>query len=475
MIRPLAANRSPNRRRRQGTAKPVRRLALEILQTWERSLRQGAAPFLNELLEQKAAVHSLDRRDQALLWELVLGVVRWRGRLDYVLTRITGRPPAKLQPLLAQLLRLTAYQILFLDRIPPAVAVHEAVELAKAGGMPSALLAYLNAIGRRLAREGRQLPLPSPQAEPVTALAVTESLPPWLAARWLEQLGAEKAWQRARALNTQAPRTIRVNTAKTTPAALLEVLAAEGVTARPCAFAPEGLQLGELPGPPLALPSYRQGLWLFQDEAAQLVTYLMAPKPGQRLLEIGAGRGGKSTHLAALTGGQGLVVALDLDYRRLRQLVALQQRLGLTALAVVAADATRPLPWRGESRFDGILIDAPCSGLGTLRRHPELRWRRQPEDFQRFATLQLALLTQAAPYLRPGGRLVYVTCTTEPEENEEVVWAFRHSRPDFVLLAPPPALPSFLTPFIDPAGFFRTFPEVHGLDGFFAAVFTRGE
>lgn len=448
-------------------------MALDILRAWEQGLQHGAAPFLNDLLEEASKSGAFSRRDQALLWELVLGVARWRGRLDYVIAHLTGRPPAKLHPLLGQLLRLTAYQILFLDRIPPAAAVNEAVKLAKAHRLPPPLVSYLNAIGRRLAQEGRQLPLPSPEADPVTALAVTESLPPWLAARWLAQLGPERAWQRARALNTPAPRFIRVNSARITPQDLIQVLAGEGLEATPCPYAPLGLHLRALPGPPAALPSYQQGLWLFQDEAAQLVTYLLAPQPGQRLLEIGAGRGGKTSQLADLLAGTGLVVALDLDQSRLRELEVLRRRLGLAPILRVAADASRPLPLRSDFGFDGILVDAPCSGLGVLRRHPELRWRRQPEDFSRFAARQLALLHQAAPYLRPGGRLVYVTCTTEIEENEGVVRAFGASHPEFQLLSPPPDLPPFLRPFIDAQGFFRTLPEIHGLDGFFAAVFRR--
>lgn len=452
----------------------ARQLALELLRRWEAGRRPGARPrFLHDLLEETAATRRLDRREQALLWELVLGVIRWQARLDYYLNLVSHRPTTKIPVNLKILLRLLAYQLLFLDRIPASAAVNEAVKLAKSLKLPAPQVAYVNAVGRRLAREGRRLPRPQSQADPVANLAVTESFPPWLAERWLTRLGAEAAWARARALNALPPLTIRVNEALVSPPELLRILEAEGVAAVPCRFSPMGLTLQKLPVAPFSLPSFGRGYWLFQDEAAQLVSYLLAARPGQHLLEIGAGRGGKTSHLAALLQGQGLLLALDLESGRLRQLGAALARLHLPLVPRVAADATRPLPLRPDCRVDGILIDAPCSGLGVLRRHPELKWRRQPEDIANFATRQQAMLRQAAPYLRPGGRLVYVTCTTEPEENEAVVASFLQEHPDFSQVAAPEAFPPWVRPFLDSAGFFRTLPEGHGLDGFFAATLER--
>ncbi len=227
--------------------------------------------------------------------------------------------------------------------------------------------------------------------------------------------------------------------------------------------------------PPFNLPSYQRGLWLFQDEAAQLATLLLQPRPGQQILEIGAGRGGKTTHLAQLLHGQGRILAVDNRQTRLAALSRNLLRMSLTGVDLLLTDAAASLPIQPEHGFDRILIDAPCSGLGVLRRHPELRWRRQPEDFARFAALQRAMLQQAAPYLRPGGLMLYITCTTEAEENEQVIQAFLASQPEFALRTQAAALPPQAQQFIDAQGYFRSLPERDGLDGFFAAaLFKQG-
>ena len=223
----------------------------------------------------------------------------------------------------------------------------------------------------------------------------------------------------------------------------------------------------------MTLPSYQRGLWLFQDEAAQLVTMIMQLEPGQHILEIGAGRGGKTTHLAQIMAGRGHIVAVDNSLPRLGALRDNLHRMALTGVDLLVADAAAALPIRSDHRFDRILIDAPCSGLGVLRRHPELRWRRQPEDFCRFARLQQAILGQAAPYLAPGGVMLYITCTTAAEENERLVQEFLDHRPEFSLHTRMAALPPEAQHFIDHQGYFRTLPERDGLDGFFAAALIK--
>jgi 16S rRNA (cytosine967-C5)-methyltransferase len=406
---------------------------------------------------------------------LTTGVLRWRGRLDYCIGQIANKPIRQLHPLVLDLLRLTAYQLLFLDRIPPRAAVAESVKLAKKRHLPPALTAFVNAVSRTLAENLQNLPLPDPDSEPEAALAAAASLPHWLAVRWLQELGPDAAWSRAEAANHQPPLTIRVNTALISRENLAIVLEAEGVVTEPCRYSPFGLNLQELQQSPFSLPSYQKGLWLFQDEAAQLVTMLLQPEPGQLILEIGAGRGGKTTHLAQLLNGQGEIVAVDNHRPRLTALRLNLQRMALTRVTRLLADATSSLPFRNYHRFDRILVDAPCSGLGILRRHPELRWRRQPEDFSRFAGLQQAILRQAAPYLAPGGILLYITCTTESEENERVVQEFLDHQPEFRLTSPGAALPQPARQFVDPSGYFRTLQEREGLDGFFAVALTRNK
>ncbi len=457
------------------TANP-RFLALEILSTWQRLNPPGgpAGPFLDDLLAATLARQAdLSRADQALVRELTTGVMRWRRRLDYVLAQTATTPIHRLHPAVLDILRLTAYQLLFLDRIPVQAAVAEAVNLAKARRLPPALQSFINAVGRQLAVSGKAMTLPDPAAEPVSALAVAASLPDWLAARWLQELGPERAWRRGAAVNALPPLTIRVNTNLVSRETLRAVLQEEGVAADSCRFSPFGLIMRSLPRAPFSLPSYQRGLWLFQDEAAQLVTLLLRARPGQRILEIGAGRGGKTTHLAQILGGDGLILALDNNLRRLSALRQQVQRLHGSGISLLQADASQPLPLDRRSLFDRVLIDAPCSGLGVLRRHPELKWRRQPQDIERFAGVQRLLLLQAAPSVRPGGLLLYITCTTTAEENETVVQEFLARHLDFAPLGPKgqSALPA--RDFLDEQGFFRTSPEEHGMDGFFGAVLQR--
>ncbi len=464
--------KSKHRRR----SKNPRFLALEVLGAWQRLNPPGGTPgpFLDELLAAVLAkAPGLASRDQALCWELVTGVMRWRQRLDYVIGRVATTALPRLHPVVVDILRLTAYQLLLLERIPSHAAVAEAVNLAKARRLPPALVGFVNAVGRRLAAVGAQIALPDPQVNPIQGLAVGASLPDWLAAHWLQELGPAQAWRRGEAVNTKPPLTLRVNTSRTTPGQLQAILSQEGVAASPCRFSPVGLTLGELPGSPFALPSYRQGLWLLQDEAAQLVTLLLSARPGEAILEIGAGRGGKTTHLAQLLGGTGLLVALDHHRSRLQDLRGQLQRLQLTGVSILQADASQPLPLDHLRSFDRILIDAPCSGLGVLRRHPELKWRRQLEDIGRFAALQLQLLAQASRHLRPGGLLLYITCTTTCEENESVVQEFLATHPDFALRRRAEYPESPAQTFLDENGYFRTSPEEHGMDGFFAAGLQR--
>ena len=271
---------------------------------------------------------------------MTTGVLRWRGRLDYCIGLAAKKPIRQLHPLVLDLLRLTAYQLLFLDRIPPRAAVAESVKLAKKRRLPPALTAFVNAVSRTLAENIHHLPLPDPDSQPEAALAAAASLPEWLAVRWLQELGQDAAWARAEAANRQPPLTIRVNTALISRENLAKVLEAEGVLTEPCRYSPFGLNLQELQQSPFSLPSYQKGLWLFQDEAAQLVTMLLQPEPGQLILEIGAGRGGKTTHLAQLLNGHGEIVAVDNHRTRLTALRLNLQRMALTGVTRLLADAT---------------------------------------------------------------------------------------------------------------------------------------
>jgi 16S rRNA (cytosine967-C5)-methyltransferase len=410
----------------------------------------------------------LPRPERALLLELVQGVKRWEVRLDYVLSKLSDLPLARLHPLVLEILRLAALQLLLLERIPARAAVHEAGRLAQAHRLPRAHAGFINAVLRRLAREGAP-PLPEQAADPVLALSVAYAHPAWLVRRWLERWGPERTEASLAANNQIPPLTIRVNTLKTSRAALQERLLREGVTAAPCSFSPVGLQLQGLEVPPADLPSYREGLWLFQDEAAQLVSCLLPLAPGLRLLETGSGRGGKTAHLAALLENRGLLLAVDNHRGRLRELTLNLPRWGVSLAQPLLADAASGLPVR-PGAVDAAVLDAPCSALGIIRRHPEIKTRLTEADLATFPPRQQAMLAAVAGALKPGGRLLYITCSPEPSEDEEVIARFLAGHPEFRLATDPQLLPPAARQLVHPPGYFHSSPEEHHLDGFFAAV-----
>jgi 16S rRNA (cytosine967-C5)-methyltransferase len=442
-------------------------LALEILAA---AKRKGES--VEDLLAAAFLRHPrLPRQERAFLLELVQGVKRWEIRLDYIISRLAARPLKKMHPLVLHLLRLGAYQLLFLDRVPARAALNEAGKLAKSRGLARDQVGFINAVLRRLAA-GDLPPLPDAASDPALGLSVAHAHPEWLVRRWLARYGPEETAARLAADNRLPPLTIRVNTLKTDPERLQKRLAGEGAQAEPCSFSPVGLRLTALEAPPLEMPSYLEGLWLFQDEGAQLATCLAAAAAGQKIAEIGCGRGGKTTHLAEMLGNRGWLTALDYHRRRLQEARLNLRRWGAALPQLLQADATRPLPIK-EKSLDTVVVDAPCSGLGILRRHPEIKTRLQEKDLATFPPRQLAMLAQASRLLKPGGRLLYVTCTTEPEENEELIAAFLKGRPDFRVLAAPETLPPAGRDFFQPSGFFQTSPAFADLDGFFAAVLLR--
>ena len=394
---------------------------------------------------------ALDERDRAFLQELVLGTLRRRGWLDHVLSGLSSRPIESLTPGVLDALRLGAYQLLYL-RVASHAAVSESVELARASEPRSA--GFANAVLRRLQREGPPA-APDPIADPLGWLTSAGSLPRWLAERWCERLGPEGAIARARSLLDPLPTYFRTNPRVGDP---LARLAAAGVEARETAI-PGALErvLGRLS--PLAAA----GLAYVQDAGSQMVAHLAA-SPGL-VLDACAAPGGKALLMADLGGPATRVIAAEASARRRSTLSRLRSRWGAMNVSVLAADALRP-PF--GTAFDSVLLDAPCSGLGTLARNPDIRWRLAPEDVARHAARQRALLESVATLVRPGGRLVYATCSIEPEENEGVLAPFLEGHPEFVS----EALPSWVEPFREDA-FVRVDPVRHPVDAFFAARLRR--
>jgi len=457
--------------RRRATPTQARFVAVRVLERVER-----AGAFADLALHAALRDDQLTPRDRAFVTDLVYGTLRWRGRLDHLLGFVLDRELTKLEPLVATLLRIGAYQVLFCDGVPASAAVDQTVRCARALGAARAG-GFVNAVLRQLVRKADRLPLPALEDDPVGHLTHTLSLPTWVAERFLDVFGPEEAAALAAASNAVPPMVARANTGRTTRDALVEELRSRRPDVRACSHAPAALDLGHAGNPALD-PAFLEGRMTIQDEASQLVVELLGPRPGERILDLCAAPGTKATAIAERVGPEGAVLAVDRHPRRLGLVRSAARRLGLANVTCLERDGTAPLEDLPGAPFDRILVDAPCSGLGTLRRHADARWRVQPDDPQRLAETQHRLLERARSVLRPGGRLVYSTCTVLPEENEAVVDGLLAAGSGLRRVPPGTAeddLGELLRPFVDEVGDLRTLPHRHGMDGFFAARLVKDD
>ncbi|MDQ7793666.1 MAG: 16S rRNA (cytosine(967)-C(5))-methyltransferase RsmB [bacterium] len=444
----------------------ARDLALELLGAVE-SGRAYPGLALDRALE-RGGLAGADRR---LVTELVYGTTRTRNTLDWALGVHLRRPLASLPQAIRNALRLGAYQILYLDRVPASAACNESVELARRYGHRGTA-ALVNAVLRRLAEEGLP-PLPEDRTD---SLALAHHHPRWLVERWLDRLGAPGTVALLTANNRVPPTAVRVNRLRSSPEAVLAELGRLGIAARPSELAPEGLLLDEHP-PLRGLGPFRRGELQVQDESSMLAAPALAPIPGAVVVDACSAPGGKATHLAELMGDRGEVLAVDVSRGRLRLVEEAARRLGLASVRTMVADA-RELGRLLPGAADAILVDAPCSGLGTLRRRPDLRWTKQPADIASLARLQRALLDGVAGCLKPGGILLYSTCSAEPEENQEVVESFLEDDGRFGWEDPLERLPEKARQLLAGRdrpegsrgpGWLQLWPQLDGTDGFFLA------
>ncbi len=440
-----------------------RRLAVEILNRIEEK-GAYAEPLLDEVLT-KTAMGTQDRR---LLTHIVYGTLRARGRYDWIIGQLYAKGVDTLDTEIRNILRVGLHQLLTMDRIPDYAVIDEAVETTKAA-QHRAGAGLVNALLRRYVREGKCLSYPDPEKEPTRHLAVLHSHPEWLVEMWVRLLGLEEAAELCRANNEIPPLTVRSNRLKVERDVLARRLSEEGCEARYTVYSPDGLVLSGLPGTVRGLRAFAEGCFVVQDEASQLVSRLLAPLPGETVIDVCAGSGIKTIHLAALMNNEGRIVALDINPRKLALLKELAGRLRVTIIEAFEADALEKPQADLQCAFDRVLVDVPCSGLGTLRRNPEIKWRLTPEEMKKFPTLQKRILANAAQCVKKGGVLVYSTCTISGEENEGVVQAFLAENDGFTVVEPPQDIDARL---VD-AGFFKTYPHRHGTDGFFGAVLRR--
>ncbi|MBZ5516036.1 MAG: 16S rRNA (cytosine(967)-C(5))-methyltransferase RsmB [Acidobacteriia bacterium] len=443
---------------------PARQAAFRILLRVE----SGRA-FAVDLLQGRE-VARLAEVDRRLATELVMGTLRWRGELDYQLESLSGKPSRYFDLEVLTILRLGIYQIRFLEKIPQSAVVNEAVELTKAAGKRSAA-GLVNAVLRKCQpAKARPRKIGAGEGDRGLLQAARRSFPAWILERWEQAYGREAADSLALAGVAVPLTTLRAVRGSREDAQ--QALAQEGVQAESGKYSGRALVVRS--GNVLNSEAFRRGDVVIQDEASQLVVDLVAPQAGQRVLDVCAAPGIKAHQLAHALG-EGTLVACDLSARRLQTMKSLLSGRIPAAVEfhVVRLDASRALPFSGQ--FERILVDVPCSGTGTLARNPEIKWRLKPADLPRLAELQRSILENVLRLLAPDGRLVYSTCSLEPEENEQVVESVLDENRDVRLMTAAelsresPALAGLF----DSRGYFRTRPDLHGMDGFFAAVIVR--
>ncbi|MDA8235691.1 MAG: 16S rRNA (cytosine(967)-C(5))-methyltransferase RsmB [Clostridia bacterium] len=448
--------------------KTPRELALLVLHAVE---QDGAYANLelNKVLEK----YQPSKLDRGFITELVYGTLRSLHHLDWVLGGFLSRPLNSLTPWIRNILRLGVYQIFYLDKVPPSAAVNEAVNLAKNYGH-GGTVKFVNGVLRNLLRNKDNIEYPDLKKNPALHISVVYSHPLWMVEKWLAQLGQEATINLCRANNEAPPTTIRTNTLRIERDALVTKLSGEDLEVKETSFVPEGLRVEGFVSLG-SLPAFKEGLFQVQDESSMLVGHICRPREGFFVIDACSAPGGKTTHLAQLMNNRGTIVALDIHPHKLGLIQDNCHRLGITCVQPHNLDA-RQLPGEWKEQADLVLVDAPCSGLGVLRRRPDARWRKEAQDLPAIQKLQLEILDGAAQCVKPGGTLVYSTCTITPEENTEVITKFLAAHPEFAPEDLSPYLPKPLQQLNLPTareGFIQLLPHLHGMDGFFIARLNR--
>ena len=423
-------------------------------------------------LDRLLADIDLPKRDRDLMYALVYGVLRWQARLDWILAHFSRTPISRIEPRILNILRLGLFQILYLDRVPVSASVHSAVELAKSQAPPW-VAGFVNAVLRNAARNHLQTPFPDPENDPVGWLAAFHSFPKPLIRRWLKRFEFEQTVQICAAINTIAPTTLRTCTLNTSRRKLAEDLETQCDRVELTDFSPDGIRLYGLNTAVFDLSGFAEGGFQVQDEAAQLVGRMLDPRPDQKVLDACAGLGGKTGHLAQMMNNRGSIVALDNSAEKLRRLSDEMRRLGVSIVSTQVHDLHQPAGLETGQEFDAVLIDAPCSGLGVLRRNPDAKWSVDLSNLNRFAQRQSLFLDNLAPLVKVGGVMVYAVCSMEPEENESVVKSFLNNHSEFAIDKAVYGLGEKAESLLTPEGYLRTCPFINDMDGFFAARFRR--
>lgn len=449
------------------TAKKIdaREVALKIINEVETNGAYANIALAKEI-NRRTAQGQLSDQDRRFITELVYGTVKAGATLDWLLGLYLNRSLTKVAPVIRNILRLGIYQLFFLEKVPASAACNQSVELAKKYGH-AGTVKFVNGVLRNAARSPEKVVYPDRDSQPVKYLALKYFHPEWLVERWVERLGVTACEALCQTNNTIPPLSLRTNTIKINRDRLLQRLAGEGVACQASAWTPEGIVCQEHPGLG-TLTSLQEGLFQVQDESSMLVAHILDPKPGEFIIDACGAPGGKTTHIAALMNSAGKILSTDIYEHKLALIRENAARLALTNIETRALDAVN-LGSMFPLKADRVLVDAPCSGLGVLRRKPDSRWRKSPEILRDLPKLQAAILASAAQCVKPGGVLVYSTCTTEPEENQDIVCDFLRAHPDFSLEPTGQYLPALKRP----DKLLQLWPHTDSIDGFFIARIAR--
>jgi 16S rRNA (cytosine967-C5)-methyltransferase len=449
-------------------ADEVRKTALYILNTLNKE-RNTLDNLLEDVFREKTL---FSKKDRALLQALVYGVLRWRGRLDYIIDYFSKTRLNKINPNVLNILRLGLFQIIYLDRIPVSAAVNTSVEMTKAAAAPW-VVGYVNGLLRNAVREYGHVTFPDVDKDPVKALATKKSFPEWLVKRWLDRFGLKETGLLCDAINTIPPITVRCNTLKTNRKKLVKALERYAEKIKITNYAPDG---GFFFNPKRSIPNieaFENGLFQVQDEAAQLVTLHLNPQSGETILDACAGLGGKTGHIAQMMKNSGRLVAMDKDENKLMRLESEMHRLGVSIVTTCIHDLSSPLNREHFGKFDRILLDAPCSGLGVLRRNPDIKWRASQQNLTYCQKRQALFLDNLAHFVKPSGILVYAVCSMEPEENESVIKGFLNKHAKFAIEKKSTGLSFDACSLVTIDGYLKTFPHLNNMDGFFSVCMKR--
>ncbi|ACK71447.1 sun protein [Gloeothece citriformis PCC 7424] len=445
--------------------KNPRQLALIIL----RDIYQKEA-YTDLALDQGIKRADLGNLDRGLVTELVYGIVRRQRTLDEIISQLGTKKANQQPPDLRLILHIGLYQLRYLDQIPPSAAVNTSVELAKKNKLGK-LSGVVNGILRqydRIKEQGKD-PLKFP-SDPVNHLGVLHSFPNWIIQLWLDEFGQEQTEQLCEWFNQPAMIDIRVNLLKTTVEKVASIFSDVGVKVKPIPHLPQSLRLIGGTRSIQQLPGFEEGWWTVQDSSAQLVTHLLDPQPDEIIIDACAAPGGKTTHIAQLMGDRGTIWACDRVPSRLRKVQQNAERLQLNSIRICEGDSRHLTQFRETA--DRVLLDAPCSGLGTLHKRPDIRWRQTPEKIAELSQLQTELLEETATWVKPKGILVYATCTLNPLENERVIAAFLDRHPSWHIQTP--SSDNTVAAFATPSGWIKVLPHQHQMDGFFMVKLVKG-